>query len=59
MNEKPKNVFSFISTLEIVEKKYASPVLYILVLKGMNFVLNECLPFEGSRIGLMSVKKLK
>ena len=56
-NEKPENIFSFISTGEMVEKKKPSPDLYNLVLKEMNLMPNECLAFEDSRIGLISAKR--
>ena len=57
LNENPEDVFSFISTGDLVQKKKPSPDLYQLVLAEMNLMPEECLAFEDSRIGLMSAKK--
>ena len=57
MKENPENVFSFISTGDLVEKKKPSPDLYKLVLAEMNLMPEECLAFEDSRIGLVSAKR--
>ncbi len=56
LNEKPENIFSFISTGDMVKKK-PSPDLYNLVLKEMDLLPIECLAFEDSRIGLISAKR--
>ncbi len=56
LNEKPEDIFSFISTGELVKKK-PSPDLYKLVLAEMNLMPEECLAFEDSRIGLVSAKR--
>ena len=55
--EKPENIFSFISTGEMVKKKKPSPDLYNLVLAEMELLPSECLAFEDSRIGLISAKR--
>ena len=57
LGEKPENIFSFISTGEMVEKKKPSPDLYNLVLAEMELLPSECLAFEDSRIGLISAKR--
>ena len=57
LNENPKDVFSFISTGDLVQKKKPSPDLYKLVLAEMNLIPEECLAFEDSRIGLVSAKR--
>ena len=57
LNEKPEDIFSFISTGELVGKKKPSPDLYKLVLAEMNLTPEECLAFEDSRIGLLSAKR--
>ena len=57
LNENPEDVFSFISTRDLVEKKKPSPDLYKLVLAEMNVMPEECLAFEDSRIGLISAKR--
>ena len=57
LNENPEDVFSFISTGDLVEKKKPSPDLYELVLEEMNLMPDECLAFEDSRIGLVSAKR--
>ena len=57
LNENPEDVFSFISTRDLVEKKKPSPDLYKLVLAKMNVMPEECLAFEDSRIGLVSAKR--
>ncbi len=57
LKENPEDVFSFISTGELVEKKKPSPDLYKLVLEEMNLLPEECLAFEDSRIGLISAKR--
>ena len=57
LNENPEDVFSFISTGDLVEKKKPSPDLYKLVLAEMNVMPEECLAFEDSRIGLVSAKR--
>ena len=57
LNENPEDVFSFISTRDLVEKKKPSPDLYELVLEEMNLMPDECLAFEDSRIGLVSAKR--
>ncbi len=57
LNENPEDVFSFISTGDIVEKKKPSPDLYKMVLAEMNLMPEECLAFEDSRIGLISAKR--
>ena len=57
LNENPEDVFSFISTGDLVEKKKPSPDLYKLVLAEMNVMPEECLAFEDSRIGLISAKR--
>ena len=57
LDEKPENIFSFISTGEMVEKKKPSPDLYNLVLAEMELAPNECIAFEDSRIGLISAKR--
>ena len=57
LNEKPEDIFSFISTGDLVEKKKPSPDLYELVLEEMNLMPEECLAFEDSRIGLVSAKR--
>ena len=57
LNENPEDVFSFISTGDLVEKKKPSPDLYKLVLAEMNLMPEECLAFEDSRIGLVSAKR--
>ena len=57
LNQNPEDVFSFISTGDLVKKKKPSPDLYELVLKEMNLMPEECLAFEDSRIGLVSAKR--
>ena len=57
LKENPEDVFSFISTGDLVEKKKPSPDLYKLVLAEMNLMPEECLAFEDSRIGLVSAKR--
>ena len=57
LKENPEDVFSFISTGDLVEKKKPSPDLYKLVLAEMNLMPEECLAFEDSRIGLISAKR--
>ena len=57
LNEKPEDIFSFISTGELVEKKKPSPDVYKLVLAEMNLMPDECVAFEDSRIGLLSAKR--
>ena len=57
LNENPEDVFSFISTGDLVKKKKPSPDLYELVLEEMNLMPEECLAFEDSRIGLVSAKR--
>ena len=57
LNENPEDVFSFISTGDLVKKKKPSPDLYELVLEEMNLMPEECLAFEDSRIGLASAKR--
>ena len=57
LNENPEDVFSFISTGDLVKKKKPSPDLYKLVLAEMNLMPEECLAFEDSRIGLISAKR--
>ena len=57
MKENPEDVFSFISTGDLVENKKPSPDLYKLVLAEMNLMPEECLAFEDSRIGLVSAKR--
>ncbi len=57
LNENPEDVFSFISTGDLVKKKKPSPDLYKLVLAEMNLMPEECLAFEDSRIGLVSAKR--
>ena len=57
LKKKPEDVFSFISTGDLVEKKKPSPDLYKLVLAEMNLRPEECLAFEDSRIGLVSAKR--
>ena len=57
LNENPEDVFSFISTGDLVQKKKPSPDLYKLVLAEMDLVPEECLAFEDSRIGLVSAKR--
>ena len=57
LNENPEDVFSFISTGDLVQKKKPSPDLYKLVLAEMNLMPEECLAFEDSRIGLVSAKR--
>ena len=52
-----KDIFSFISTGELVENKKPSPDLYNLVLAEMDLMPEECIAFEDSRIGLVSAKK--
>ena len=57
LNENPEDIFSFISTGDLVQKKKPSPDLYKLVLAEMNLMPEECLAFEDSRIGLVSAKR--
>ena len=57
LSEKPEDIFSFISTGDLVEKKKPSPDLYKLVLAEMSLMPEECLAFEDSRIGLVSAKR--
>ena len=57
LKKNPEDVFSFISTGDLVEKKKPSPDLYKLVLAEMNLRPEECLAFEDSRIGLVSAKR--
>ena len=57
LNENPEDIFSFISTGDLVQKKKPSPDLYKLVLAEMNLLPEECLAFEDSRIGLVSAKR--
>ena len=57
LKENPEDVFSFISTGDLVQKKKPSPDLYKLVLAEMNLMPEECLAFEDSRIGLVSAKR--
>ena len=57
LNENPEEIFSFISTGDLVQKKKPSPDLYKLVLAEMNLMPEECLAFEDSRIGLVSAKR--
>ena len=57
LNENPEDIFSFISTSDLVQKKKLSPDLYKLVLAEMNLMPGECLAFEDSRIGLVSTKR--
>ena len=57
LNENPEDVFSFISTGDLVQKKKPSPDLYELVLAKMNLMPDECIAFEDSRIGLISAKR--
>ena len=57
LNENPEDVFSFISTGDLVEKKKPSPDLYKLVLAELNLMPEACLAFEDSRIGLVSAKR--
>ena len=57
LNENPEDVFSFISTGDLVKKKKPSPDLYELVLKEMNLMPEECLAFEDSRVGLVSAQR--
>ena len=57
LKENPEDVFSFISTGDLVEKKKPSPDLYKLVLAEMNLMPEKCLAFEDSRIGLISAKR--
>ena len=57
LNENPEDVFSFISTGDLVQKKKPSPDLYQLVLAEMKLMPEECLAFEDSRIGLVSAKR--
>ena len=57
LNENPEEIFSFISTGDLVQKKKPSPDIYKLVLAEMNLLPEECLAFEDSRIGLVSAKR--
>ena len=57
LNKNPEDIFSFISTGDLVQKKKPSPDLYKLVLAEMNLMPEECLAFEDSRIGLVSAKR--
>ena len=57
LNENPEDIFSFISSGDLVQKKKPSPDLYELVLAEMNLMPEECLAFEDSRIGLVSAKR--
>ena len=57
LNENPEDLFSFISTGDLVKKKKPSPDLYKLVLAEMNLMPEECLAFEDSRIGLISARR--
>ena len=57
LNENPEDIFSFISTGDLVQKKKPSPDLYKLVLAEMNLMPEECLAFEDSKIGLVSAKR--
>ncbi len=57
LNENPEDVFSFISTGDLVQKKKPNPDLYKLVLAEMNLMPEQCLAFEDSRIGLVSAKR--
>ena len=57
LNKNPEELFSFISTGDLVKKKKPSPDLYQLVLAEMNLMPEECLAFEDSRIGLVSAKR--
>ena len=57
LNENPEDIFSFISTGDLVQKKKPSPDLYKLVLAEMNLMPEECLAFEDIRIGLVSAKR--
>ena len=57
LGKNTENIFSFISTGEMVEKKKPSPDLYNLVLAEMELAPNQCLAFEDSRIGLISAKR--
>ena len=57
LNENPEDIFSFISTGDLVQKKKPSPDLYKLVLAEMNLMPQECLAFEDYRMGLVSAKR--
>ncbi len=57
LNKNPEDIFSFISTGDLVQKKKPSPDLYKLVLAEMNLMPEECLAFEDSKIGLVSAKR--
>ena len=57
LGDRPENIFSFISTGDMVENKKPSPDLYNLVLAELALMPNECLAFEDSRLGLISAKR--
>lgn len=55
----PEDIFSFISSGEMVEKKKPSPDLYNLVLESLCLRPEDCLAFEDNSIGLISAKRAK
>ena len=57
LGDRPENIFSFISTGDMVENKKPSPDLYNLILEELALMPNECLAFEDSRLGLISAKR--
>jgi len=55
----PNEIFSFLSTGNLVEKKKPAPDVYNLVLEKLSLNREKCLAIEDSRIGLLAAKGAK
>ena len=55
----PNEIFSFLSTGDLVAKKKPASDVYDLVLKEMSLNARECLAIEDSRVGLLAAKGAK
>ena len=55
----PNEIFSFLSTGNLVEKKKPASDVYDLVLKEMSLNPEQCLAIEDSRVGLLAAKGAK